>query len=320
LLLLGAGGLWLLAILGISWEPLGQIGTSELLVPALWFAALPAAGAWTQLFRLLSFVTGSRPRAALVICCLLGTLAFFGQNLVADWQQRCTQPPCFTLGLESDQQALVAAIKQETTPNARILWEDLGDKHSSPHWTALLPLLTDRHFIGGLDPQETIEHAKIGLNNHMLSGRPLDHWTDADLVGYCRRYNVGWILCRSPESADRFRAWSGLREVVKLSNDGSVVLFSVLQGPQGIAIEGKATVLHMDSHHVTLANVVPNSKGEVILSLHYQKGLQAAPGRVVVDGLDTGNSLPFVRLKLDRPADRVTITWQSNGWRLPNWD
>ena len=46
LLGLGAAGLLVLALLGISWEPLGQVGTSALLVPSLWFASLPAAYAW----------------------------------------------------------------------------------------------------------------------------------------------------------------------------------------------------------------------------------------------------------------------------------
>ena len=35
-----------LAILGISWEPLGHLGTSGLILPGLWFACLPAAYAW----------------------------------------------------------------------------------------------------------------------------------------------------------------------------------------------------------------------------------------------------------------------------------
>ena len=46
LLGLGAFALLALALLGISWEPLGQFGTSIFLSPALWFAAIPAAHAW----------------------------------------------------------------------------------------------------------------------------------------------------------------------------------------------------------------------------------------------------------------------------------
>src|SRR5207248_3338147 len=71
LLGLGAGGLWVLAILGIAWEPLGQLGTAGLMVPALWFAALPAAHAWTRAYHLLARVARGRWRAALLGSALL---------------------------------------------------------------------------------------------------------------------------------------------------------------------------------------------------------------------------------------------------------
>jgi len=66
----------------------------------------------------------------------------------------------------------------------------------------------------------------------------------------------------------------------------------------------------MDSHHITLANVVPDD-GVVVLSLHYQSGLQAAPTRVQVEpGPDGTEMIPFLRLRMDRPVARVTITWK----------
>src|SRR5882724_8280531 len=46
LLGMGTAGALTLALLGISWEPLGQVGSAALLAPALWFATLPAAHAW----------------------------------------------------------------------------------------------------------------------------------------------------------------------------------------------------------------------------------------------------------------------------------
>jgi hypothetical protein len=66
----------------------------------------------------------------------------------------------------------------------------------------------------------------------------------------------------------------------------------------------------MDSHHITLADVVPED-GMVVLSLHYQSGLQAAPTRVQIEpGQDAADLIPFVRLRVDRPVARVTITWR----------
>ena len=55
------------------------------------------------------------------------------------------------------------------------------------------------------------------------------------------------------------------------------------------------------------------------LSLHYQTGLRAVPDRVALEpeqdagGFsppDAGDLVPFLRLRVERPVARVTITWQ----------
>jgi hypothetical protein len=305
---LGTGGLWLLAILGISWEPLGQIGTAELMVPALWFATLPAAYAWTQIQQLVSWIVGSPLRGAVVACGLLAVLGYAQGDLLAAWSVRCTTAPHFTLGLSPERQAVVDALKQETTSEARILWEDLHDTSQAQRWTTLLPLLTDRSLLGGLDPNKTIPHSCIGLIDQALNGKPLAHCTDAELDSYCRRYNVAWIVCRSHETAARFRAWNAT-ETAQLYDEGPIYLFTVSNAPRSFVLKGRAKVLHMDSHHITLADVEPED-GVVLLSLHFQTGLKATPERVAVESEeDRGDLIPFVRLRMDRPAGVVTLTW-----------
>jgi hypothetical protein len=311
LLGLGAAGLWLLAILGIAWEPLGRLGTADLMVPALWFAALPAAHAWTQAFRLLAHVSGSPARAALLTCALLAGLVFAQRELVACAAQHFTEMPRLTMGLGPEREALVRMLQQYTTPEARVLWEDRRERGETSRWTALLPLLTGRTFIGGIDPNGQIEHATAGLVDQTLRGKLLAHWSDADLDSYCRRYNIGWIVCRSPESSARFRAWKGAIETAQGNDNGPVWLFTVVKAPRTFALKGQATVLHMDSHHITLADVVPDEDGIVVLSLHYQTGLKAAPERVLVEPEPDGDDLIcFLRLRMERPVARVTITWR----------
>ncbi len=56
---LGAGCCLVLATLGLTWEPLGQLGASALLAPALWFAVLPAVYGWSRLLGLLGRWTGA---------------------------------------------------------------------------------------------------------------------------------------------------------------------------------------------------------------------------------------------------------------------
>jgi len=310
LLGLGASGLWLLAILGISWEPLSQVGTAELMVPALWFAAVLAAYAWTQAFRLVAHVAGSPWRGIVVVGGLLAALGYAQRDLVQLLAQRCMESPAMALGIGGDRESLVTTLQQQTTPQARILWEDSRQGDETQRWTALLPILTGRYYVGGLDASGIIEHTKSALMDSLLCGRPLALWADADLENYCRRYNIGWIVCRSPESMNRFRAWSGAKETAMMKDSRPVALFTVINAPRSYALKGQATMVHMDSHHITFADVAPDEKGVVELSLHYQTGLRATPERVAVEAADDGKDLiPFVRLRLERPVARVTLTW-----------
>ena len=168
---LGALSLGVLAVLGIAWEPLGRVGTSGLLVPALWFAALPAAHAWVQGCRL-AHAADSRPMARRGSGCavLLATAGLFARDTVTTLGERCAGAAPLLIGLGPERQALVDTLVQHTGPEARILWEERPTSREASHWTALLPLLTKRDFIGGLDPDAFIEHTRAGLVDQTLEG------------------------------------------------------------------------------------------------------------------------------------------------------
>ncbi len=310
LLGLGACGLWVLAILGIAWEPLGKMGTAGLIVPALWFAALPAAHAWVRAFHLLAHLLRGRERAALAAPVLLAAGGFAVRPTVETFADRCAGTSALRIGLGPDRRALVEVLRRYTGPEARILWEDRPAAQETSRWSALLPVLTGRSFVGGLDPDKTIEHIEAGLVNQELAGRPIGRLSDAALADYCKRYNIGWAVCWSEAAKARFRAWkSGVREEIAVADDGPGVLFVIRREKPSLALNGQAELLHADSHHITLADVVPKD-GEVVLSLHYQKGMRASPARVQVErALDADDRVPFVRLRLASPAARVILTW-----------
>ena len=186
---------------------------------------------------------------------------------------------------------------------------------SDPHWTPLLPFLTGRTFVGGLDPDATIEHATIGLVQQNLQNEPIATWTDRKLEDYCRRYNIGWAVCFSPAAIQRFSDWCKTEpakiEPTKAVLDGDLpgVLFTIKRPRLSYALKGQAELAEANCHHITLANVVPEN-GVVVLSLHYQAGMRASPSRVQVE-LEPSDADPigFLRLRLTGPADRVTLTW-----------
>jgi hypothetical protein len=307
---LGSAALVVLALLGISWEPLGRVGTSGLLVPGLWLATVPAAHAWVAGCRRLARPLGGVARAAWLCAtvALVAVLALGGD--VVTLAERLAGAKPFQIGLGPEREALIETLIRCTGQKARILWEDRPGPRTAPRWTALLSLLTGRTFLGGLDPDGCIEHSHAGLIKQKLDGKPIGDWKEDDLADFCRRYNVGWVAAWSPAVVGRFRAWKGAKEVARLHDGEEGYLFEVVGHVPTYALKGKAELIEADSRHITLANVAPE-EGQVVLSLHYQAGLRAAPSRVQVDRdreYSTG-TLDFIRLRVASPVARVTLTW-----------
>jgi hypothetical protein len=304
-----------LAVAGIASEPLGRHGTAKLLVPALWFATVPAAYALTQTaggLRRLVFRPVTWAPARLLAPLVIGGLLVGGLTLV----HRDRSTPPLEIGLGPERQALVDLLTKHTTPEARVLLEEFPGQNPICCWTALLPLLTDRAYLGGLDPRADIDYAYASWDTEDLCGRPLREWSTADLEDFCQRYNVGWVVCWSPAAVARFRSWSaGVVATECVAPDPSAgptagpgCLFT-LQRPRSYILKGKARWIHADAERIVLADLVPDD-GKVVLSLHYQRGLQASPSRVLVDREpELFDPIPFIRLRVPGPVSRVTLTW-----------
>jgi hypothetical protein len=313
---LGWTGLLALALIGSFWEPLGRLGASRLLAPALLFACLPAAHALAEAARLLRRWPGPVATATLAVGLAL-TVGLLAPPPLRAWARRLTEARPLQLGLDAREEELVAALRKETTAEARILWEDRQEDRTGSRWTALLPLWTGRAFIGGLDPSSNIEHTAGGLRDGALAGRPLTRWSDGDLARYCDRYNVGWVVCRSPGTRERFGEWTGCQRVRELPGRERPALYRVLRKPS-FALAGRAEWRSADSYGVVLADVVPGPakdggpEGQVVLSLHYQEGMRVTPSRVRLERDETysPDDIPFVRLRMADPVARVTITWE----------
>lgn len=309
ILALGAAGLLILAFLGISWEPLGEMGTSALFLPALWFAALPAAHAWTWLLAQLCR-HGTCGRLTLVG--LLGSLGFVGfawHDEMMPVVDRCVATEPLQIGLGQVREEVVQKLVQHTGPEARILWEDRPLARQASRWSALLPVLTQRTFLGGLDPDGVIEHSSISFIDGALDGWPIASWTDEALSDYCKRYNVGWVVAWSPAVLKRFHDWEEAVPVADVVDDVPGYLFLIKHAARDFTVKGKAKLIHADWHHLTLADVIPEN-GVVVLSFHYQAGLRATPGRVQVEREPCGHDpIGFMRLRVAGPVARVTLTW-----------
>jgi hypothetical protein len=307
---LASTGALVLALLGISWEPLGAVGTAALLAPSLWFACIPAAHAWIWTVKKLWRV-GKAGRLVLVG---LSIGAATGFTMLMETPpallDRCRPGEPLEIGLGPKRQAIVEKIKQYTSDDARILWEDYNRARKASRWPALLPILTNRSYIGGLDPDGVIEHSSISLiNESLIDIGPVATAPDEELMEYCRRYNIRWIVAWSPTVIERLEKWKDAEKRTPLVDEEAGWLFEVKRTPN-FALKGQADLLAADGQSITLANVVPHN-GEVVISLHYHTGMRASPGRVQIERATSGDDpIGFVRLRLAVPAARVTLTWE----------
>ncbi|MGF1581973.1 MAG: hypothetical protein ACFCD0_21820 [Gemmataceae bacterium] len=307
----GSGLFLLLALRGMNWEPLAGVETSRLIVSSLWLASLAAAHGFHQsywLFRILARNVYFRAAVLLVVGILVVTFANTEVSALA-WQSLRARP--IETGLNVDRQHIIDVLKKYTDQSARILWEDQRVRNASSGWTALLPLLTERSYIGGLDPHGIIEHSHSGFVRGALAGTPLPQWTDEALAKYCSRYNVGWVVVWSPAGLERFSQWKGADLLVTIKDGKTGYLFRIRAPERTFTIHGKAIFVRGDEHHLTFREVIPEN-GKVVLSFHYQSGMRASPSSVIVEREpDPTDTIPLLRLRTEQPVSHVTIYWDT---------
>jgi hypothetical protein len=307
LLAFGVGGSVALVLAGVASEFFGKMSSFRLLIPALWLACLPAAYTVVQSVRFLSQRLGGGFRCALVIAVVLIGLTLVAPQFVYALGSGCFGTAPLSVGLAAASQQTIRAVRQSTTTESRILIEESAAEQVESHWTPLLPLFTGRSFIGGLVPDAAIEHSYASLVGENLAGRPIASWSNAELALFCRRYNVGWVLCRSQQVRARFRSLPECQEAAQLPGDMEAYLLRLKPG--SFVLRGQGRLLRADFRHIALADVVPED-GTIILSMHYQPGLQASPGRVQIEKeSDPQDPVPFVRLRVPGPVARITLTW-----------
>ena len=298
-LIVAAVGLTLLVSrIGATWSTVQMTGAERIAPMAGTLLVIPAA-------YLISLCWDRLPigRAA------VGAVAMI--PLIVGWAGSCNTCEAnlapMPLGLNADQEQLVQSIREHTTPDARILIED-STAGETWNWTALLPVLTQRAYLGGLDPEGNVDHVYCGMRAGTLNGRPFADWTPLERAAFCKRYNVGWVVCRTPASTGWWGSDPTAREVARTGDNA--VLFA-LDRPHSFALSGSATVERADRRQIVLTDVTPNEAGEVVLSFHHIPGLKAAPAVVWADATnDLHDPVPMTRLRLPGPVSRVTLTWE----------
>ena len=302
-----------LARLAAAWPRVPADVPLRVMPLAAGFLAIPAAfGVWKLLDR--ARVAGLAAVGVVLGFLLVGWVDGPSRPL-ATAARLHTDP--LVVGLGTDQRELIEAVVAHTNTEARILWDETTDHRPGWNWTALLPRLTGRMFLGGLDHDAGIEHAFCGLRDGRLNGRPLGEWTDVDLTTFCHWYNVGWVVCRSAGAAERWGRFPVAKPVARLKEGGQPVVVYVLDRPRSFVLSGSAKWEEASVKRVALSDVVPDARGVVELSLHYQEGMPVYPSYVTRNDRDdtlqdpTGRDpIDHVRLRLPGPVPRITIVFE----------
>ena len=115
-----------LALLGISWDVLGRIGTAELLVPALWFLVLPAARGVVQLLRWLATLQVLPVLRWGVIGAGLLVLVLFNSDHLAVFYERAAGSYNVMLAREGTTPARLRNLKDAIPTSRKITKTDLA--------------------------------------------------------------------------------------------------------------------------------------------------------------------------------------------------
>jgi hypothetical protein len=292
--------------MGRLWPLAYELGTQKLSLVCVWCLAIPAAYALAVLA--INIGQGTGYRFLGFVWLLAGAIVI---TLGFDLHIRLGQYHPFTIGLGSEREHLVQAIREHAPKNGRVLWEDRTQTHKDFGWTSLLSDLTDRHFLGGLAPDGCIDNMFVRLVDGRLAGMPIGRVSDEELSRFFHRYNITLIVAWTAESQARLSQHPLVHKVMDVSDQGNGILFRVERPPR-FFLSGKGEVLQADWQRLALGELEPDEHGEVIISWHYDPNFRVSPSYVRIEkDLDKNDPVPLLRLKLPGPVVRVTLTWNN---------
>ena len=303
--LLGAGALLYVGGGGAGrlWPVLAEVGAQKVLSVGVWCLAVPAAYGLTVIAGSIGSSSGFKPLGLVWLALGLGGLTY-----ALDLPGRWNVSPLET-GLGSDRQEIVRSLRERSTPEGRILWEDRKEDVRGAGWTALLPELTERQYLGGLSADLAIDHMHVRLADGLLVGRPIGDWSDEEVARFFKRYNVTRAVCRTPESIARFHRLPGASAVAEFKGEAGVLF--ALDRRAGYVLTGRGQITQLDWRRVALSDAEPDANGVIVLSLHHHANWRVSPGYVTIEkDVDVTDPIPMLRLRLPAPTARITLTWK----------
>ncbi|MBX7103082.1 MAG: hypothetical protein K1X57_03325 [Gemmataceae bacterium] len=196
-----------------------------------------------------------------------------------------------------------SALAARTDDSARLLTE-ASDEWPSPSEGYLALVRQNAPVLVGVRSEG--EHTPWAFSAGRLGGRSVSEWTDDEFGRFFDRWNIGWVMVRSPATISRLgRLPSAVRLPLPFRADGTTVF--ALNRKRSYVILGKGRLSMDDRGDVIVSDVVPD-RNSLVLSLRHYPGWSASPGRVLLESeVDPYDPWPLVRLRLSGPFGRIVL-------------
>jgi hypothetical protein len=283
--------LFALAYFGSYWDVTATLQPYRYIMALSFFLIPPAAETVTRAIKISQerFLTSGGICVLVVALLLSGPL--FSTSLA--WLLRGRHLYC---SLPAAGYELVDWIRHRTTRAGRILVQDSrGHVYFGGHFLGLLPVITEREFIGGVMPDMWIAHHFSDFSDELLFGKDLMSYDEEDLRNYFDLYNIKWVVAWSAKAKAFFETHRPSLE--KVDQVGVFAIYEVNREPNFFT-EGTGRV----SADHNLIRVSGASRGGVVLKYHWLETLRC---REIGDG---ARELPVEPVKmLDDPIPFIRV-------------
>ena len=205
---------------------------------------------------------------------------------------------------------LVLWIKNNTSKEGRILIEnsDFESEHQyyGTHLPFLLPLWTDREYIGVYSYYATIRDSFTAYNAGFLFRKPIGNYSTEGLRAYLDLYNIKWIVYWSEESKKVFE--SDCEVYTSLASIDKFHICRVERDPT-FFIKGSGSA-YARQNEIHLKGIKPVDD-EIIISYHWMRYLKTEPPLRLEKTYLLDDPIGFIKIKTPPSSLLIYNSYQS---------
>ena len=205
---------------------------------------------------------------------------------------------------------LVSWIKNNTSKEGRILIEnsdfESGHQYYGTHLPFLLPIWTDREYIGVYSYYAASRDSFTSYNAGFLFRKPIGDYSLEELRAYLDLYNIKWIICWSEKSKKVFE--SNCESYTPFTSIDKFHICRVERDPS-FFIKGSGSALARQNE-IHLKDV-QSVDDEIVISYHWMKYLKTEPPLRLEQTYLLDDPIGFIKIKNPPSSLLIHNSYQS---------